>query len=120
MHGLKKEIDLRFLIGRELIQVVIGLYQASFRFDKDIAISVEGEFIYFDGQAEWTWRSDADAAQIAARTVSLLGATIQSFDGQENGTLSLVFSNGQRLTVLDSSKEYESYDITRPGQTIVV
>jgi hypothetical protein len=31
-----------------------------------------------------------------------------------------VFSNGHRLSILDSSKEYESYDITRPGQTIVV
>jgi hypothetical protein len=58
--------------------------------------------------------------KLQARTVSLLGATIQSFGGLENGTLSLVFSNGQRLTILDSIKEYELYDITRPGSTIVV
>jgi hypothetical protein len=31
-----------------------------------------------------------------------------------------MFSNGHRLTILDSYKEYESYDITRPGQTIIV
>jgi hypothetical protein len=37
-----------------------------------------------------------------------------------DGTLTLAFSNQHRLTVLDSSKEYESYDITRPGQTIIV
>jgi hypothetical protein len=120
MYGLKKEIDLSFLDGRELIQVAIGLYHTSFRFDEDVAISVEGEFRYFDGQAEWIWKSEQAAALIAAKTVSLLGATIQSFEGQGNGTLSLVFSNGQRLTILDSSKEYESYDITRPGVTIVV
>ncbi len=120
MYGLKKEIDLSFLNGRELIQVAIGLYHTSFRFDEDVAISVEAEFSYFNGQAEWIWKPEPGAAQIAARTVSLLGATIQTFEGQGNGTLSLVFSNGQRLTILDSSKEYESYDITRPGQTIVV
>jgi hypothetical protein len=120
MYGLKKEIDLNFLNGRELIQVAIGLYRISFRFDEDVAISVEGEFTYFDGQAEWTWKSEAGAMQIASRTVSLLGATILSFEGHENGTLSLVFSNGQRLTILDSSKEYQSYDITWPGVTIVV
>ncbi len=34
--------------------------------------------------------------------------------------LVLMFSNGHRLTILDSYKEYESYDITRPGQTIIV
>jgi hypothetical protein len=28
---LKKEIDLSFLVGRELIQVAIGLYQVSLR-----------------------------------------------------------------------------------------
>lgn len=120
MYGLKKEIDLSFLNGRELIQVAIGLYQISFRFDEDVAISVEGEFCYFDGQAESTWKAETAAAQIASRTVSLLGSTIRSYAGREDGTLSLVFSNGQRLTILDSSKEYESYDITRPGVTIVV
>jgi len=34
--------------------------------------------------------------------------------------LTLLFSNEQRLTLRDNSKDYESYDITRPGQTIVV
>ncbi len=56
----------------------------------------------------------------AARTLALLGATIKNFESNENGTLALTFSNGHRLTMLDPSKEYESYDITRPGQTIIV
>jgi hypothetical protein len=120
MHGLKKEIDLSFFNGRELIQVAIGLYQTIFTFDEDLVISVEGEFNYFDGLDEWIWKPELGGAQIATRTVALLGATIKSFEGQEDGTLSLVFSNGQRLTILDSSKEYQSYDITRPGSTIVV
>lgn len=70
MYGLKKEIDLSFLTGRELIQVAIGRYHVSFRFDEDVAISVEAEFRYFDGQTEWVWKSEAGAGQIAARTVS--------------------------------------------------
>jgi hypothetical protein len=37
-----------------------------------------------------------------------------------NGTLALTFSKGDRLTLADSSREYESYQITRPGETIVV
>lgn len=119
----KKEIDLSFLNGRELIQIAIfqiaiGVRHISFRFDEDVAISVKGEFSYFDGQAEWAYR-ELGAAQIANLTVSLVGATIQNFVGHEDGTLILTFSNGQRLTIPDSSKEYESYRITRPGQTIV-
>jgi len=50
----------------------------------------------------------------------LLGATITGFESNENGTLAINLSNGHRLTVLDSSSEYQSYDITRPGQTIIV
>jgi len=120
MYGLKKDIDLSFLSARELIQVAIGVYQIQFGFDKDVIIYVESQFNYFDGHEEWIWKPEPGAAQIAARTVFLLSATIQSFEGQENGTLILMFSNGGRLTIPDSSREYESYQITRPGQTIIV
>lgn len=120
MYGLRKGIDLSFLNARELVQVAIGTYQIQFGFDEDVTIYAECQFNYFDGQNEWVWKPEPGAAQIAARTVSLLGGTIQNFEGQENGTLTLMFSNGQRLTILDSSQEYESYQITRPGETIVV
>lgn len=120
MYGLKKETDLSFLTGRELIQLAIGVYQVQFGFDEDVRISVESEFRYFDGQAEWIWRPEPGSSSIAARVVALLGATIESFGSNIDGTLTLAFSNQHRLTILDSSKEYESYDITRPGHTIIV
>jgi hypothetical protein len=120
MYGLKNDIDLGFLNGRELIQLCIGLYQIIFKFDEDVAISVEQEFRYFDGRNEWLWRPDAGSPVLAARTTALLGNTIQKIERSVDGTLALTFSNGCRLTIRDSSKEHESYDITRPGQTIVV
>jgi hypothetical protein len=120
MYGLSKDIDLKFLNGRECIQIAIGVYQIQFGFDEDVRISVEGQFRYFDGGTEVVWRPEPGFAQIAARTVALLGATIDSFESRENGTLTLIFSNGHRLIIPDSSKEYESYQITRPGETIVV
>jgi Family of unknown function (DUF6188) len=120
MYGLKKDLDLNFLRGRQVEQVAVGAYQITFGFDEDVTISTYSQFVYFNEREEWIWKPEPGAAQIAARTVSLLGATIQNFESQENGTLTLTFSNGQRLTFLDTSKEYESYDITRPGSTIVV
>jgi hypothetical protein len=120
MHGLKKEIDLSFLTGRELTQIAIGRFQVQFHFDENVAVSVEAEFRYFDGEQEWTWRQEPSSTHIAGRTVGMLGASITSFQSSEDGTLVLTFSNRHRLTVLDSSKQYESYDITRPGQTIIV
>lgn len=120
MYGLKNEIDLSFLTGRELIQVAIGSFQVQFHFDEDVAVSVEAEFRYFDGQDEWSWRQEPSSPQVAARTVAMVGANITTLERNENGTLALMFSNGHRLTIVDSFKEYESYDITRPGHTIVV
>jgi hypothetical protein len=120
MYGLSKDIDLSFLNGREVQQVAIGVYQIQFGFDEDVRISVEGRFTYFDGHEEWVWNPEPGAAQLAARTLSLLGATVQALDAQKDGTLTLNFSNGHRLTIVDNSTEYESYDITRPGQTIIV
>jgi Family of unknown function (DUF6188) len=120
MYGLKKEIDLSFLTVRELIQVAIGSLQVQFRFDEDVAVSVEAEFRYFDGLQEWIWGQEPSSPHVAARAVAMLGASITSFESSESGTLALTFSNGHRLTIMDSFKEYESYDITRPGHTIIV
>src|SRR5262245_45045501 len=120
MYGLKRGIDLSFLKGRELGQVAIGVYQIVFAFDEDVRISVQGQFSYFDGHDELLWSPGPGSSNIAARTVSLLGASIETFEAKEDGTIGLTFSNGQSLSILDSCKEYESYDITRPGETIIV
>ena len=100
--------------------MAIGLYRVRFGFDKDAAISVEGEFRYFDGRDKWIWRPEPGSSHVAARTLALLAATITNCESNENGTLALTFSNGHRLTMLDSSEGYESYNITRPSQTIIV
>lgn len=120
MYGLKKEIDLSFLTGRELIQVAIGSFQVQFHFDEDVSVYVEAEFRYFDGQQEWIWKQEPSSPQVAGRTVAMLGASIISFERSEDGTLALTFSNRHRLTILDSFREYESYQITRPGHNIIV
>ena len=120
MYGLPNDIDLSFLNHRLVEQVAIGVYQIIFGFDEDVRISVYFQFSYLDGLSESVWEPELAFAPIAARTVALLGATIETFEAQEDGTLTLNFSNGHRLIIPDSSKEYESYDISRPGQTIVV
>lgn len=120
MHGLRENVDLSFLKGRELIQLCVGHYQTIFKFDEDVAISVEGEFRYSDGQDELIWRPEPGSPALAARVTTLLGAIVKNLESNASGTLTLIFSNGRRLIVIDSSKEFESYTITRPGQTIVV
>jgi Family of unknown function (DUF6188) len=119
MYGLDMTIDLSFLIGREAIQIAIGQYQVIFAFDEDVRISVESEFRHIspDGDVS-TWQPRAP--QTAAATLRLLGAKVEKVSGQKDGTLKLTFSGGDTLTILDSSKDYQSYDISCPGRTIVV
>jgi hypothetical protein len=118
MYGLNRSIDLSFLRNRELIQVAIGLHQVIFAFDDDVTISVEGQFEHVSPMGSTEWRPGA--SELAANAVKLLGATVKSVVGQENGTLELAFSNGNCLIVRDVSSDYESYQITRRGQTIIV
>jgi hypothetical protein len=118
MYGLNKNIDLTFLKGRELIQIVIGIYQIIFHFDEEVKISAEAKFEHVSKEESCVWRPEAPA--LATSAVKLLGSTVQSVDWQEDGTLKLAFSNGDQLIVYDSSSEYESYAITCPGRTIVV
>lgn len=117
MNGLDTSIDLSFLCGREVIQVAVGIFQVVFAFDEQVSISVESEF-RFGFPDHCVWRTGE--AQAAAPALRLLGARVEQVRSQGDGTLDLSFSNGDCLTILDSNKEFESYTIIRPGQTIVV
>lgn len=119
MYGLDMAIDLSFLIGRETIQIAVGQFQVIFNFDENVSISVESEFrlIAPAGDAS-AWHPNAP--QTAAAALHLVGSKVEKVSGQKDGTLTLTFSGGDILTILDSSKEYQSYDITYPGTTIVV
>jgi hypothetical protein len=118
MYGLDPEIDISFLIAREMIQVAIGLHQIIFAFDENVTLSVEGKFEYRSSSGSSVWTPGASSA--AASTVALLGKKITDVHRHDRSLLELLFSSGDRLLVFDVSKEYESYQITRPGETIVV
>ncbi len=118
MHGLNKNVDLTFLSNREVIQVAIGKYQVIFAFDEEVNISVEGMFDYSEGATASRWLPGS--SQAATSAIGLLGARIESVRAQEDGTLELVFSNGAHLVLRDVNSEYESYQSTRRGETIVV
>jgi hypothetical protein len=118
MYGLAEGIDLSFLKGREVIQVAVGLYQVIFALDEKVTISVEGSYELHgtEGVSVWT----PGATQVAARALSLLGTTITNACATSDGSLDLSFSNDESLVILDASKSYESYQITKPGSAIVV
>jgi hypothetical protein len=118
MYGLKQEIDLSFLRDKELIQVCVGVYQLQFAFTESVNVSVEGrcEIQCDGGRALWEPKSLTGASA----ALRLLGAVVKEVHGSPDGTLTLDLIPDGRLIVFDNSREYESYTITRPGETIVV
>jgi hypothetical protein len=118
MNGLDMSINLSFLSGRELASVSVGLFQVTFGFDEGVSISIESEYELWTPESSCKWRRGAPDA--AASALRLLGTVVERVSGKKDGTLELTFSNGHRLTILDSNREHESFHITRPGGVIVV
>jgi hypothetical protein len=106
MYGLKENLDLSFLKGREVIQVAIGIHQVTFAFDEGVTISVEGQFEYVSvsGSVEW----QPGASHLACNAVGLLSSKVQTVNSQADGMIELCFSNGNRLVLRDVNRNHES------------
>lgn len=108
MYGLEKDTDLTFLLRKQLERVDVSEYQAQLHFTGSICISVEGE-------------CELDKQRISYEHLTqLVGNTVFGVLIQDDGATMVVFVNGQRLNLLDSNSNYESYQITAPGVTIIV
>lgn len=108
MYGLSKDTDLTFLVRKKLERVETSEYQAQLLFAGDVSISIEGECLIDNQKVEYP------------KLKTLVGLDVFGVTIQDGGRVNVVFSNGQRLSLLDSSTEYESYQITAPGLCIVV
>ena len=119
MYGLSRDANFSFLIGKEICQIAIGPYDVQFNWGKGV-LSVWGKFIYkmADSREVIVW--EGKEPYLAARTVRLLQTKIISQSPSEDGTLRLLFSNGDQLDVLDPDPRYEAYSINDGKRQIVV
>ncbi len=118
MYGLPAEVDLSFLIGKELIQIAIGPYDVQLRYDTG-GISIWSRFILTapDGSKyEWC----GEIPQQAKEVVNLVAAKISEVLPCRDGTLRLVFSNRWSIEIFDSDPTYEAYSISEEGLPLIV
>jgi hypothetical protein len=118
MHRLNKDVDVSFLLNREVIQLCIGLYQAILRFDGGVEISLECEFrlVPDPGLA-----AKKDAAQSRyLNLASLLGCRVSQIENPGNGSIWMFFSDRSTLEIVDSNRDRESFQITHESRVIVV
>jgi len=119
MYGLDKSVDFQFLVGKELLQLCIGLYQLILNFTDHVEITVECviRLTSIDGSII---EISSDNPELSKNLTSLLGSTVESVDVERVGELTLNFSQGYRLAIIDSNEDEESFTITTPDHEVVV
>lgn len=120
MYGLASSTRLDFLIGVELEQVAFSLYQLILRFSEETSISIEGicRVLSKNGKTLLEWHSNelTDLSEIGR----LLGHQITHCSIPGDGSVLIHFDHEVCLEVLDSKKDFESYQITNRDLVIVV
>lgn len=117
MNGLPININLEQLSGAELQQICIGNYQCILNFDKDITISIESDCLFYSSKGEkFTMSNYAKEASVLC---SLIGNRISCANRNDDGGLIIKFSNHAILYILNSSYEYESFQLTIHGHLYV-
>jgi len=119
MYGLDRSISFQFLVGKELLQLCIGLYQLILNFTEHVVITAECiiRMTNTDGSVV---ELSSDKPELSKQLVCLLGSTVENVVFEDHGELTLVFSQGYKLTITDSNEDEESFTITTPDQEIIV
>lgn len=119
MHGIDKKISYDFLIGKEVLQLCLGLYQLIFNFSDQLVISTECSLSLklLDGTLIEVSSGNPESA---GKLTCLLGRTIENVNTEIDGVLSLLFSGGLQLSIIDSNEDVESFTIAMKDYEIVV
>jgi len=112
MHGLSQDIDLTFLEGRTLKEVVGNEHQVRIIFDDHVEISLE-----CDCEVDGTI---LPLSKIPEALATMVGKEVEYSDYTRQGGVRITFASGMEVVFLDGNEEYESYNITWESGTIVV
>ncbi|MEM1061239.1 MAG: DUF6188 family protein [Planctomycetota bacterium] len=118
MYGLSKDVDLSFLLDKDLIQVCFGLHDLMLHFDGGVEIALTSE-VSCNVNGECSQRT-ADFQNVTKPLLALIGKTTVKVVGKADGTLSILFKDDNSVTIYDNSDRYESYTIKGGGGVIVV
>ena len=117
MNGLSSSADLTPFVGREVLQLCVGIHQLQIHFDSHVSVMVESE-CRFRAPAAEDLRVDSYA--LAASSIcTLLGQQVRSASRTEQGGLLLRFTTDAELEVLNDSSHYESFQIHIGSQIYV-
>ena len=139
MHGFPKNLDLSYLVGRELTYIGLDLHQLFLRLnsevlsadrrdsgvldnvvmDADVNIGIEGDWILADSSGSVIDESVEHSERKSYQVHVLLGQRLTAYAVVSETTLNLLFGRGHCLSLIDNSKMYESVTIAYADTYIV-
>jgi hypothetical protein len=120
MHGLKSDIDLSFLLNKEIAQICLGKYQIILRLSESVEISIEGRMKYTSRSGPYKEVEILCSDVHAGILQNLFEIPIVQIGIQSPGDLLLEFENRDELLIFDSNPQTESYQLSFGNRTIVV
>ena len=118
MYKLNRTLDFSFLIGKELLQVCVGVVQVILRFDEQVSISIESDFIIIDENQNEFYCLDIPSD--TGHLIKFLGLKIQHVEVLEFDKLGIYFSNGCAIFLMDNNEFSESFQIISIDDEIIV
>jgi hypothetical protein len=118
MYGLPANFNAELFQGKTLLQVCIGAHELILNFDEGLSVTITSsvEFKRSDGSSQYCDDFCASASTVS----SLVNKKVITAEAEAPRALKLKFENGEGLSIVDDSKEFESYTINYRGKTIVV
>jgi hypothetical protein len=118
MYRLRKDVDLSFLFGAQLLQVCVGKNELMLNFDRDVRVTILSDIVVTPPRgAPVTYR---DTAGGATALLPLLHDSITGATATDAGGLQLSFQTGATVELLDTSSQFESFWLSDGDHKIVV
>jgi hypothetical protein len=122
MYGLPKDLDLSFFVAKKLESIMFAAFNIYFHFEGNVRVHLRSTF-------QLQQKSDVDNHQIGimqslpvaySTLMTLLELEVIAASGNEEGTLSLTFRDGQVLRFFETTKAYEEYSFTDGQREYIV
>jgi hypothetical protein len=118
MYSFAENIDLAPLIGSEIEQVCVGMFDLQLRLSARIGITAYETIRVERGSESHIWRKGDPTT--GSHFTQLVGCRILRSRRIDESLLHIYLSKDFTLELRDDLKEYETFTITWPGVTIVV
>ena len=122
MYGIPADLDLSFLNGAELIQIRLGVFEVIFCFHADTHLTCSGNSWDLFDETGACIDSGLPFPRPPYQLHRLLGQHVIGTYVAAPRFLDLIFEGGERLRVMDTSPEFESFTSTTesPRRLIIV